>query len=55
MALANGPNLGLLVNGSEGEGHYSELMRQWRGLDALVMPVVKGCRDEHSAGEPSRR
>lgn len=40
MALTNGPNLGLLVNGNAGEGHYTELMRQWRGLDALVMPVV---------------
>jgi hypothetical protein len=42
MALTNGPNLGLLVNGSEGEGHYSELMKQWRGLDGLVQPNAKG-------------
>lgn len=40
MALTNGPNLGLLVNGDAGEGHYTDLMKQWRGLDALVMPVV---------------
>jgi len=42
MALTNGPNLGLLVNGNAGEGHYNELMRQWRGLDALVMPRLDG-------------
>lgn len=40
MALTYGPTLGLLVNGAEGEGHYADLMRQWRGLDGLVMPAV---------------
>lgn len=40
MALTNGPNLGLLVNGALGETHYSELMRQWRGLDGLVQARV---------------
>lgn len=41
MALSSGPNLGILVDGLIGEQHFSELMRQWRGLDALVMPHVK--------------
>lgn len=41
MALTNGANLGLLANGAQGEGHYADLMKQWRGLDALVMPHVK--------------
>lgn len=41
MALTNGPNLGLLFNGLAGEEHYDELMARWRGLDLLVMPVVK--------------
>ena len=36
MALTSGPNLGLLINGSQAEQHYAQLMRQWRGLDALV-------------------
>ncbi len=40
MTLKNGTNLGLLVDGAIGEQHYSELMRQWRGLDALVQPRV---------------
>lgn len=41
MALTSGPNLGLLVNGSQSEVHYLELMRQWRGIDALVQCHVK--------------
>lgn len=40
MTLSNGPNLGTLVNGTEGEEHYSQLMAQWRALDALVQPRV---------------
>lgn len=42
MALTTGPNIGLLDNGAIGEQHYSELMRQWRWLDFLLQPVVKG-------------
>lgn len=41
MALSNGPNLGLLVNGNQGEAHYTELLRFLRGVDALVMCSVK--------------
>ena len=40
MSLSNGPNLGLLIAGDAGEAHYDELLRQWRGLDLLVQPVV---------------
>lgn len=40
MALYDGPNLGLLVDGTAGDEHYARLMKQWRGLDALVMPRV---------------
>lgn len=36
MALTDGPNLGLLIDGAQGEAHYSALMRRWRGIDALV-------------------
>jgi len=53
MALTNGPNLGLLVNGNAGEGHYSELMKQWRGLDGLVMPNAKGYRTNTPPGSPA--
>lgn len=41
MALTTGPNIGLLDNGSPGEPHYAELMRQWRWLDFLLQAVVK--------------
>jgi len=41
MALTNGPNLGLLVNGNAGETHYNELTAQWRGFDALIQGHVK--------------
>lgn len=40
MALSNGPNLGLLVNGDAGEEHYDELMAQWRGFDVLIQCSV---------------
>jgi hypothetical protein len=36
MALTNGPKLGLLVDGEQGEVHYEALMRRWRMLDSLV-------------------
>lgn len=41
MALTNGPKLGLLVNGTQGEVHYNELMRLLRGLDSLIQGNVK--------------
>lgn len=41
MALSNGPNLGVLVDGGIGEVHYNALMQQWRAMDALVQPRVK--------------
>ena len=40
MALTFGPNLGLLVNGAQGEAHYSDLMKQWRSVDGLVQARV---------------
>lgn len=40
MALRSGPNLNALVYGLAGEGHYLELLRQWRTIDALVQPSV---------------
>lgn len=41
MALSNGPNLGLLVNGLAGETHYTEFMRLLRGIDALTQLCVE--------------
>lgn len=41
MAVTNGPNLGLAVNGAQGDQHFTQLMAQWRGLDALVQAHVK--------------
>lgn len=41
MTLSVGPNIGLLDCGAPGEGHYAELMRQWRWMDFLLQPVVK--------------
>lgn len=40
MTLKSGTNLGLLVSGAAGEAYYAELLRQWRGLDALIQPSV---------------
>lgn len=41
MALTFGPNLGLLVNGNQGEAHYAELMKFLRGVDALTQLCVE--------------
>lgn len=41
MPLSNGYNLGLLVDGVEGEEHYLDLMKLLRGLDGLVQPRVE--------------
>lgn len=41
MALSSGPNLGLLIAGNQGEQHYNELLRFFRGVDGLVMLSVK--------------
>jgi hypothetical protein len=36
MALSNGPNLGVLVDGEPGEAHYDEIVHQWRAFDLLI-------------------
>ena len=36
MSNSTGPNLGLFINGNEGEEHYDILMRQFRGFDGLI-------------------
>ena len=46
MALTNGPNLNLLVDGLQGEEHYAALMRRWRGMDALTQASVLGVENE---------
>ena len=40
MAVTNGPNLKTVVNADIGDPYYPQLMRQWRGYDALVQCVV---------------
>lgn len=53
MALTNGPNLGLLVNGNLGESHYSELMAAWRGLDELIQCSVINRTTATPPGSPA--
>lgn len=50
--LTTGPNLGLLDNGNYGEGTYHELLRLFRGLDALVQPHVKSAATATPPGSP---
>lgn len=40
MAITTGPNLGLMQNGAQGEQHYTEILRFFRGIDGLVMLSV---------------
>lgn len=53
MTLSLGPNLGLLVDGAAGEGHYAQMMALLRGLDALVMPRVLSVGANTAPGSPS--
>jgi hypothetical protein len=53
MTLKSGPNLGVLVDGALGEAHYTELMRQWRALDALIQIHVKSRSVTAQPGSPA--
>lgn len=53
MALTYGPNLGLLVNGAQGEGHYTDFMKFLRGVDFFGMPAVKGYLTNTPPGSPA--
>lgn len=53
MSLTNGPNLGLLVNGNNGEGHYTELMKQFRWIDWHGQPWVINMTTATPPGSPS--
>lgn len=41
MALSFSTKTGLLIHGLIGEAHYADLMKQWRGFDALIQASVK--------------
>lgn len=51
--ISYGANLGLMVNAATGEVHDVALRAFLRGLDALVMPVVKGVGTNTPPGSPS--
>lgn len=53
MALSYGPNLGVLVNGAQGEEHYEALMKTWRILDAIVQGRVISASLTAPPGAPS--
>lgn len=53
MAITNGPNIGVMVNGNAGEGHYSQFMALLRALDFFMMPIVKGYLTNTPPGTPS--
>ncbi|WLT32832.1 DUF2793 domain-containing protein [Geothrix sp. PMB-07] len=53
MAKSFGPNTGLLVDAAQGEAHYAELMKQWRGMDTLLMPAMKGVGTNAPPGSPA--
>jgi len=52
MALSNGPNLGVLVDGGIGETHYNALMAQWRAFDALIQAKVVSSSIATPPGSP---
>lgn len=42
MAVTNGPNIGVMVNGANGDAHYAQFMAFLRAVDLFMMPTVKG-------------
>lgn len=52
MALANGPNMGILTFGLPGEAHYLNLMAQWRALDFWLNPRVVNATTNAPPGSP---
>lgn len=46
MAITTGFNLGLMVNGAEGDVHTDQLNAFLRGIDTLVMPVVQALQSD---------
>jgi len=53
VTLTTGGNLGLLINGAQGDLHYNELMARWRGIDGLCQPVAKTTNSLTSPGSPA--
>lgn len=53
MSITNGPNLGLMVNGLQGEAHYSQFMAFLRGMDGFGMPRVVGYLTNTPPGSPA--
>ena len=53
MAISNGPNLGIMINGLQGEAHYSQFMAFLRGMDFFGMPRVTGYLTNTPPGSPT--
>lgn len=41
MSITKGPNLGILINGNQGEAHYAEVLEFFRWSDTLTQARVK--------------
>lgn len=53
MAITNGPNIGVMVNGAAGDGHFTQFMVFLRAVDFFSMPTVKGYLTNTPPGSPT--
>lgn len=53
MSITNGPNIGVMANGSLGEAHYDQFMAFLRAMDLFGMPNVQSYLTNTPPGSPS--
>lgn len=53
MAISNGPNMGLMVNGALGDQHYAPFMAFLRGVDGLLMARAKSATTTAQPSSPA--
>ena len=53
MAITNGPNIGVMVNGNAGESHYTQFLAFLRAADFFSMPTVLGYLTNTPPGSPA--
>ena len=53
MAITNGPNLGLMIDGALGDPHYAEFMKLLRWMDGMLMGSAVSATITAEPGAPT--
>ncbi|ANO57395.1 structural protein [Pseudomonas phage AN14] len=53
MAISNGPNLGIMVDGALGDQHYNQFMSFLRAVDGLLMGHAKSATTTAQPASPA--